>query len=457
MSREKKILMIKNRNQLLAHGLKTGREHALDIATAALEGVNAHKAVKSKVRLVGDVLKIEDHAFDLRKFRNIYAIGGGKATFPLAKALEEILDGWICDGFIAVKDGQGGRLNHIRVMEAAHPVPDMRSKEAGREIFEIAAKAGADDLVICLMSGGVSSVCCYPVADISFEDKMIVSRLMVNSGADIDEIMTVRGHLSQIKLGRLAHVMHPATMINLTVSDAIGDPMKLNTDWTSPDDSTLADAVRILTKYGLWNKAPETVQRYLTRPQTDVDAMVDQSALRIHDFMVVKTIELADAAVRKARDLGLETLVLTTALSGESREVGRFFAAIAREAHEKGRPIKPPCALIATGETAVRIENDDCGMGGRNQEFAAGACLDLSPIDPIVICSLGTDGTDGPTPAAGALTDGSTVASASGKGMDIHKYLRRHDIYTLLTAVGDTIETQDTQTNVCDIAVAVVL
>jgi len=449
--------MIKNRNQLVAHGLKTGREHALDIVTAALKGVNARKAVQNKVRLVGDVLKIEDQSFDLCKFRNIYAIGGGKATFPLAAALEEILEERISDGFIAVKDGQGGRLNRIRIMEAAHPVPDMRSVAAGREIFEIAGKAGAEDLVICLMSGGVSSVCCYPVADISFEDKMITSRLMVNSGADIDEIMTVRGHLSQIKLGRLAHVMHPATVINLTVSDAIGDPMNLNTDWTSPDGSTLADAVRILKKYGVWNKTPEAVQRFLTRPQTDIDSIDDQSAFRIHNFMVVKTTELADAAVRKARDLGLETLVLTSSLSGESREVGRFFAAIAREAHEKRRPVKPPCALIATGETAVRIENDDYGKGGRNQEFAAGACLDLKPIDPVVICSLGTDGTDGPTSAAGAITDGSTIARALSKGLDIHELLRRHDIYTLLTAVGDTIETHSTETNVCDIAVAVVL
>jgi glycerate-2-kinase len=449
--------LIKNRNRLVTPGLKTGRENAIEIVSAALRGVNARQAVQNKVRRVGDVLKIEDQSFDLRNYRNIYAIGGGKATFPLAAALEEILDERISDGFIAVKDGQGGRLNRIRVMEAAHPVPDFRSVEAGRQIFEIARKAGPEDLAICLMSGGVSSVCCYPVTDISFEDKMATSHLMVNSGADIDEIMTVRGHLSQIKLGRLAHVMHPATMINLTVSDAIGDPMKLNTDWTSPDDSESADAVRILKKFGLWNKTPEAVKRFLTQSKKPTGDRIDQTALRIHNFMVVKTTELADAAVRKARDLGLETLVLTSCLSGESREVGRFFAAIAREAHEKRRPAKPPCALIATGETAVRIENEDYGKGGRNQEFAAGACLDLKPTDPIVICSLGTDGTDGPTSVAGALTDGSTIPRASSKGMDIHEFLRRHDIYTLLRAVGDTIETHNTETNVCDIAVAVVL
>ena len=449
--------LIKNRNRLVAHGFKAGRENAIEIVIAALQGVNARQAVKNKVRLVDEVLKIEDQSFDLRNFQNIYAIGGGKATFPLAAALEEILGNRISDGFIAVKDGQLGRLNRIRVMEAAHPIPDLRSVAAGRQILEIARKAGSDDLVICLMSGGVSSVCCCPVPDISFEDKMTVSRLMVNSGADINEIMTVRGHLSQIKLGRLAHVMHPATMINLTVSDAIGDPMKWNTDWTSPDDSKWADGVRILKKYGLWEKTPETVQRYLTKSEKRTACVAEQTTYRIHNFMVVKTTELTDAAVRKARDLGLEAIVLTSYLSGESREVGRYFAAIAREVHEKKRPVKPPCALIATGETAVRIENEDCGKGGRNQEFAAGACLDLKPSDPIVICSLGTDGTDGPTSVAGAMTDGSTITRALSKEMDIHELLRRHDIFPLLTAVGDAIETHDTETNVCDIAVAVVL
>jgi glycerate 2-kinase len=212
--------LIKNRDLLVAHGFTAGREKAIDIVTYALQSVNARQAVKNKVRLVDDVLKIEDQSFDLRNFRNIYAIGAGKATFPLAAALEEILGERISDGFIAVKDGQLGRLNRIRVMESAHPVPDQRSVAAGRQVLEIAHKAGPDDLVICLMSGGVSSLCCYPLDEISFEDKMTTSRLMVNSGADIDEIMTVRGHLSQIKLGRLAHVIHPAAMISLTVSDA---------------------------------------------------------------------------------------------------------------------------------------------------------------------------------------------------------------------------------------------
>jgi glycerate-2-kinase len=449
--------LIKNRERLLSHGFKAGREKAIDIVTAALEGVNARRAVKNKVRLENDVLKIEDQSFDLGNYKQIFAIGSGKATFPLAAALEDILGDRITDGFISVKDGQLGRLKRIRAMEASHPVPDQRSVIAGQQILEIAGRAGPDDLVFCLMSGGVSSLACVPAADISFEDKLTTSRLMVNSGADIDEIMTVRGHLSQIKLGRLASVIHPATMINLTVSDAIGDPMKWNTDWTSPDDSKPADAARILKKYDLCGKTPDSVKRYLSRPESTAGSGLTETEYRIHDFMVVKTTELTDAAVRKAQALGLQALVLTSYLTGESREAGRFLAAVAREACEKKRPLKPPCVLIATGETAVRIENEDYGKGGRNQEFAAGGCLDLKPSDSIVICSLGTDGTDGPTPVAGALTDGTTIGRAADKGLDIHELLRKHDIFTLLSAVDDAILTGNTETNVCDIAIAVVL
>jgi len=449
--------LIKNRESLLSHGFKVGREIAIDIVSAALDGVNARRAVKRKVQLDGEILNIEDQSFDLKNYNHIYAIGSGKATFPLAVALEDILGDRITDGFVSVKDGQLGQLNRIRVMEAAHPVPDQRSVEAGRQIIGIASKAGPEDLVFCLMSGGVSSLACVPAAGISFADKMTTSRLMVNSGADIDEIMIVRGHLSQIKLGRLAHVIHPATMINLTVSDAIGDPMKWNTDWTSHDDSQPAHAVRILKKYDIWDRIPDSVKRFLLKSQPISVSINDQTDLRIHNFMVVKTSELTDAAVRKARELGLEPLVLTSFLTGESREAGRFIAAVAREVFEKKRPLKPPCVLIATGETAVRIENENCGKGGRNQEFAAGGCLDLRPSDPIAICSLGTDGTDGPTSVAGALTDGSTIVRAAEKGLDIHELLRRHDIFKLLTSVNDAIETGNTETNVCDIVVAVVL
>lgn len=449
--------MIKNQEQLTHHGFFKGRTIALDIVKHAVQAVNARVAMQQKVTLLGNILKIKNHRFDLNQFNHIYVLGAGKATFPMAVALEEILGDRITDGFVCVKYGQAGHLNRIRVMEAGHPVPDDNSLEAGRITVEIARKAGANDLVICLMSGGVSALCCQPVKGVTFDDKRQTSRLMVNSGADIGEIMTVRGRLSDIKHGRLAHVIHPARMISLTVSDAIGDPMNLNTDWTSMDSSTHKDAVAIMKKYDIWDKVPDAVQSYFTAMETKQEDHHKSQVYNIHNIMIVKTTDLTTAAEAYAQKLGLNTLVLTSMLCGESREAGRFFTSIAREIHLSNRPAATPCALIATGETAVRIENEDVGKGGRNQEFAAGACLDLRQTDPIAVCSLGTDGTDGPTHVAGALTDGSTVIRADEIGMDIHEKLKKHDILPLLSGTGDAIETQNTETNVCDIAVAVIL
>lgn len=449
--------MIKNQEQLTDHGFSKGRTIALDIVRHAVQAVNARIAMQKKVTLSGNILKIEHHRFDLTQFKNIYVLGSGKATFPMAVAVEEILGNRITDGFVCVKYGQSGHLNTIRVMEAGHPVPDDNSLEAGRITVEIAQKAGADDLVICLMSGGVSSLCCQPVKGLSFDDKRETSRLMVNSGADIGEIMTVRGWLSEIKHGRLAHVIHPATMISLTVSDAIGDPMNLNTDWTSMDNSTHVDAVEIMKKYDIWDRVPDAVRTYFSAMETTQMDNHRYQSYNIHNIMIVKTTDLTAAAEIYAQKLGLNPLVLTSMLSGESREAGRFFTSIAKEIHLSNRPAATPCALIATGETAVRIENEDVGKGGRNQEFSVGACLDLTPSDPIAVCSLGTDGTDGPTQVAGALTDGSTVIRADGLGMDIHEKLKKHDVLPLLSGTNDAIETADTETNVCDIAVAVIL
>ena len=227
--------------------------------------------------------------------------------------------------------------------------------------------------------------------------------------------MTVRRHLSQIKGGRLAEKIFPATAIALTVSDAIGDPMELNTDWTHPDSSTVADAIDVLKKYGLWDKVSSAIQNFLTAPSLDKETPKKLDESKIYNLMVVKTRQLSEAAATRAEELGLRPLILTSLLQGESREVGRTLASIAMEAKRSNHPLKPPCVIIATGETMVRINEPVSGKGGRNQELAAGAALDLIPEEEIVICSLGTDGTDGPTEYAGGIVDGSTMIRAQKK------------------------------------------
>ena len=338
-----------------------------------------------------------------------------------------------------------------------HPLPDETSLEAGKEIWRVAGKAEQGDMVFCLMSGGVSAQSVYPVEGLSLNDKITINQLLVHSGADVTEIMTVRRHLSRIKGGRLAPRMLPATIISLTVSDEKTDTMEWNTDWTSPDSTTLADAESVLTKYGLWESVSEQVRRYLSNPTPEKEtpkAFIDEP---LYYCMVVKTRELWEGAANRAKALGLTPFLLTTLLNGESREVGRTIASIASEIKLSGNPVKPPCALIATGETAVRIQETTRGQGGANQELAVGACLDLSSDDPIAICALDTDGTDGPTSLAGALTDGWTATRAAEKGIDIYRMLMEHDVATLLKTTGDAVITGPTGTNVNDLVVVAVL
>ena len=456
--------MIKNRAELLSHGFVEGREKVLDIAESALERVDPLAAVKKYVTLDANRLQVGGDVFDLSKFNNIYAIGGGKATYPLAVALEQILGDRISDGFIAVKKGQKaafaetmGPLAKIRVAESAHPIPDETSLEAGRAVWQIAEKADKNDMVFCLMSGGVSAQCVYPVEGITLNDKITINQLLVHSGADVTEIMTVRGHLSRIKGGRLAPRMLPAAVISLTVSDEKTDSMEWNTDWTSPDSTTLADAEKVLRKYGLWQKVSGQVRDYLSRPTPEKETPKSFSNEPLYYCMVVKTRALWEAAAEKAKSLGLTPVLLTTLLNGESREVGRTIASIANEVKLSGNPVSPPCALIATGETAVRIRETVAGQGGANQELAAGACLDIDEKDPITICALDTDGTDGPTTLAGALTDGSTLKRAARKGHDLYQALMEHDIAAVLKATEDVVITGPTGTNVNDLVICVVL
>lgn len=453
--------MIKNRSQLLSHGFKTGRNAALAIVEHALAAVDPLTATHAHVRRQGSRLTIGRRTYDLAHYANIYVIGAGKATYKPAVAMEAILGDRITDGFIAVKDGQKGPLKKIRLGETAHPVPDERSLAAGREIRQLACKAAAGDLVFCLMSGGVSAQSVAPVSDITLADKIAVNHQMVHSGADVTEIMSVRRHLSQIKGGRLATEIAPAAMVALTVSDAVGDPMEWNTDWTSPDSSTRADAVAILKKYALWESVPQRVRYYLG---TDLDTEdpaketpKDLSHLDIYNYMTVRTRDLVAAAREKAKEMGLTPMVLTTRLEGESREVGRTLACLAREIAATGTPLAPPCALIAIGQTAVRIKGRPKGPGGANQELAAGACLSLVPEDPIAFCALDSDGTDGPTQIAGGLTDGSTVQRARERGVDFFRELMDHNAGGILKALDDAIVTGPTGTNVNDIVVGVVL
>ena len=456
-----------DRDLLLSHGFVQGRRLALDIAEAALEAVDPRRAVLEQLTLDGCLLSLaggpEDVVYDLDEFERVFVLGAGKATYPQAVAVEELLGERITDGFISVKKGQLTpfiealeSLSRIRVAESAHPVPDETSYAAGLAVISLAEQAGPRDLVICLMSGGVSAQVIAPVSGVSVEDKAVVNHLMVTSGAEVTDIMTVRRHLSQIKGGRLLQQLRPATVLALTVSDEKTDSMEWNTDWTSPDSTTAADAVAILHRFELWGRVPGSVRATLERtPSGDAPRYAPDMA-RVHNHMLVRTRTLAEAAVRRAAELGLSPLLLTTLLSGESREVGRALVSVARETLSSGSPVGVPCALVATGETAVRLRSEPLGEGGANQELALGACLDLTPHAPVAVLALDSDGTDGPTSIAGALTDGTTPVRAKSVGADLVHALDVHDVSRVLREVGDAVITGPTGTNVNDIVVIVV-
>jgi len=432
---------------------------AADIIDAALREVDPYEATKKTVSYddKDGLLRVKDDVFDLNEVKNLYVVGAGKATYPIARALDEILGERIRDGLVAVKDGQSEKLSHIRVFEAGHPIPDERSFETCKEVFKIVDRAGPGDLVITIVTGGSSALCSHPVPGITFDEKQAVHDLLLRCGAEIKEINTVRKHLSAIKGGRLTQRILPATIVSLCVSDVIYDPIDWNTDWTAPDSSTLADAADVFSRYGLWEEAPESVQSYLSNPAPEKETPKAFPDAPLHLYMVLKTRTLCEAAVAHAEELGLSPVLVTTSLNGESREAGRTLAAIAKEVHLSGNPVKPPCALIAGGETTVRMESHTIGEGGPNQELALGGCLDLEEDEPIVICAVDSDGMDGSSTVAGAMTDGSTRARARRNGFDCFKTLMDHTTSALLKTLDDAVITGPTGTNVNDLAVCIVL
>ena len=446
---------IKNRRQLLSHGLRKEREAVLNIIDYALTATDPYRATKELVNLDGQILRIGELQFDLSQKGNIYVLGMGKATFFIAKALEEILSSRISAGLIIVKRGQSGTLNRITVREASHPIPDRDGWLAAKELMMLAKAAKKGDIVLCTITGGSSALAPLPVPRISLQDKRRVTELLLNSGANIREINAVRKHISRIKGGRLAQAIFPATVINLTVSDVTEDPLDYITGPTVPDTSAFTDAIAALERHNLMGKVPKSVLNYLQTATPEMETPKDFSGLPMHSFILVKSTTICEAAADKARVLGYSPMILTSCLESDSREAGSVFAAIAREIQSCHRPLRPPCAVIAGGETTVVI-HDRPGQGGPNQEFVLGAVLRLNESDRAVIAAIDSDGTDGPTNAAGGIVDASTVTRAGEQGLSIFAHLTRHDASPILHKLGDAIITGHTGTNVNDLKLMLV-
>lgn len=435
------------------------RRSAQAIFSAALEAADPVEALLRHVRLQGDTLLAGGRRYRLSSFDKIQVIGAGKAGAKMAAALERLLDKRIAGGLVNVKYGHTTELRRVELNECGHPVPDEAGVRGARRIAEIAARAGERDLLLCVMSGGASALLPLPEPPVTLAEKQAVTRLLLASGASIHEINALRKHISAVKGGQLARLAHPAAVLSLLLSDVIGDNLDvIGSGPTAPDASTFGSAQAVLEKYAIADRIPESVRARIGAGARGEIAETpkpgDRVFARVNNVVVGSNRLAVDAAARKARQLGFRPLVLSTRIEGETREVARMHAAIAREIGDSGLPLKAPACVISGGETTVTLRGS--GLGGRNQEFVLAAAIDLAGSENIVVLSGGTDGTDGPTDAAGAIADGRTLERAAAAGRDAHRFLEDHDSYRFFEPLGDLLKTGPTGTNVMDIRLLLV-
>jgi hydroxypyruvate reductase len=430
------------------------RRDALSIFRASLQAADPEQAILRHLAVDGPALRAGGRRYDLNRFDRVLVIGAGKASARMARAVERLLGGRIAAGLINTKYGHLEKLRRIELNECGHPLPDRNGVEGARRIAEIAASAGPRDLLLCLISGGGSALLPLPAQGVSLDEVQAATRLLLACGAAIREINAVRKHISALQGGQLARLASPATVLALLLSDVIGDPLDVIASGpAAPDDSTYASAWSVIGKYGLASRIPASVRARLEAgmrgdaPETPKPG--DPCFERVRNLIVGSNRLAVDAAVRRARDLGYRPLVLSTTIEGETREAALVHAAVAREILATGRPVKPPCCVISGGETTVTLKGD--GLGGRNQEFALACAIALDGAAPVAVLSGGTDGTDGPTDAAGAIASGQTAARARALGLDPAAALANNDSYHFFEALGGLVKTGPTGTNVMDV------
>ncbi len=388
----------------------------------------------------------------------VLLMGGGKAGRSMAQAAASALAGKVAAGVIAVPKGEGGFLDAVRLIETGHPLPDEGSREAAQAMRDLVSRAGEHDLVIALISGGGSAMISAPPEGVSSSDKEAVFRLLLRSGADITEFNTVRKHLSRVKGGRLAQAAYPARVWALLLSDVPGDnPSVIASGPFSPDPTTYGDARRALVERKLYDVIPDAVRAHIEAGVSgripDTPKPGDPALERVSLAVIGSNRVAIDAAADAARNEGVETVrILPGFLRGEARECARAFAEELRRANESA-PKEGAVVLIAGGETTVTVRGK--GKGGRNQEFALSAAVEMDGMPGMAVLSGGTDGIDGPTDAAGAYADGTTCSRAAALGLSPMDHLDRNDAYPFLQALSDLVVTGPTGTNVTDIAIGI--
>ncbi|MFQ5891866.1 MAG: glycerate kinase [Candidatus Methanofastidiosia archaeon] len=420
------------------------RQDVLMILREGLRAVDPYLCLKNSLSIEDDILKIQNFELNLDSFENVYVIGAGKATYNMARALEDSILPRITEGHIIIpRDSKS--LKKITSTKGSHPIPDENSLRGAKRILELAQKASERDLIFFLLSGGASALLTLPPAEINLQDLQKLTDLLLKSGADISEINTVRKHISKVKGGNLAKACYKAHVLTLIISDVRGDLLSvIGSGPTVLDESTISEVFEILERYNLKERIPISISKYLeTQPETPKEPKYFR---RVSNFVISNNLAFLKASKRKAENLGYNTFLEEKPISGEARDVARKLVLKAKKLKKK------PTILIAGGETTVTVKGE--GIGGRNLELALAS---LSHIEKgMTLVSFATDGIDGLTDASGAFADFETLKKAKDMNLRIGEFLKRNDSYNFFFRTGDLIRTGETGTNVSDVVLVIV-
>lgn len=435
------------------------RQDAEIVFNAAVKAVHGFTAVKTHCRRENHMLHINSTSFDLNHFKRIFVIGAGKASAYMGAALEELLPTEVADGLIIVKYGHTAPLKKIRLKAAGHPVPDENGCHGAREMVNLAKNAGKDDLILCVISGGGSALLPIPAPGLTLTDKQHTIRTLLACGASIHEINAIRKHLSLVKGGRLAEWAWPGTLMTLIISDVVGSSLDVIASGpTVADPTTYDDCMGVIEKYGIQDRIPQAVTAHIRNGQAGKNPETPKPGARIfektHQIIIADNATALAAAKTAAESLGYRSLILSSMIEGDTRAAAHLHGAIAKEIQITGNPLPAPACVLSGGETTVKIKGN--GKGGRNQEFALTAAIDIRHEKNMVLLSAGTDGTDGPTDAAGAIVDTETIQNARAMGLNPEEFLENNDSYHFFKKTGDLLVTGPTGTNVMDLRVVMV-
>ena len=433
------------------------KNKAIDIFLNAVESVKPKQMIHTQIEWKDGLLKIGENNFPMYRYEHIYLLAAGKAAAQMAEAMEEILGDKITEGIVITKYGHATPLMRSEVIEAGHPIPDAAGVAGMQKFTETAEKAAEKDLVICLISGGASALMADLPENITLDELRLTNDLLVKSGADISEINCIRKHLSKIKGGQLANIIYPATTVTLILSDVVGDQIDVIASGpTAPDSTTFSEAIAIVHKYRLTAQLPRNITNYLKAgnagriPETPKsDNPVFQ---KVYNFVIGNNQKALEAASKRAEELGFESYLITDALQEDLLNVAEFI--IEKTAAYQEKSSQTPVCLLFGGEPTVKVTGN--GTGGRNQHLALYLASRIQEMKGITILCAGTDGTDGPTDAAGAVVDCNTYQSAKNRNIDPDTYLTAFDSYHFFKAVGGLLTIGNSGTNVMDLCIVLI-